>query len=94
MAELEERWAEVKRAYGGDLQCVDTMVRLQPCQIHVPCLNTSTHPYSHDLLCVDTWWDTGPCQMHAPLCPSTNAFSAAPSGECQKWDSATIRRFT
>ncbi|CAL5225404.1 g8215 [Coccomyxa viridis] len=25
MAELEVRWEEVKRAYGGDLQCVDAM---------------------------------------------------------------------
>ncbi len=36
MAELEGRWEEVKGAYGGDLQCVDAMVRLQPSQLHVP----------------------------------------------------------
>ena len=29
VSELEERWEEVDSFYGGDLQCVDALVRLE-----------------------------------------------------------------
>ena len=42
MTELEERWEEVRRAYRGDLQCVDAMVRCQSAS----CLIASRHMHS------------------------------------------------
>ena len=53
MTELEERWEEVRKAYRGDLQCVDAMVSCQSmpaASASVPDNDNCTQLYAHQQL--------------------------------------------